>query len=219
MSGRREAALGLGCYALYLAVRRAVLTDGGRRRARANAFNLLEVERRLGIDIEEAVQRIATHHPRVVHVLNAGYGAGNVMLSVGWLIVLHGRGNPIFRRERRAAVVAFLGALPAFLLRPTAPPRHLDGAADTLMASGIDLDHPLLVRFYNPIAAMPSHHAAFATVTGLGLAAGAQGPIRRWAWRSYPGAVGAVVIGTGNHFVLDVVAGFALGGLARWVTR
>lgn len=219
VSGRREVAIGLGCYAAYLVVRWAVWTDAGRRRARSNARDLVELERRLGVAVEERLQRRATRHPRLVHGLNAGYAAGNVMLSVGWLIVLYGRGSPDFRRERRAAVLAFLSALPAFLLRPTAPPRQLDGMADTLVASGVDLDHPLLVRFYNPIAAMPSHHAAFATVTGLGLAAAAGGRICRWAWRSYPAAVGLVVISTGNHFVLDVVAGYALGGLARWVTR
>ena len=37
--------------------------------------------------------------------------------------------------------------------------------------SGLDLEHPLLVRFYNPVAAMPSLHVAFAVVTGAEIAA------------------------------------------------
>ncbi|MFQ5557772.1 MAG: phosphatase PAP2 family protein [Acidimicrobiales bacterium] len=220
MSGRSEAAFALSCYGAYLAVRRAVWTDTGRERARSNAIDLLALERRLGIDIEEAAQRAASDHRRLIRGLNVGYAAGNVFLSVGWLIVLHRRGSPVFRRERRAAAVAFVGALPVFLMRPTAPPRRLDHMTDTLLdSSGIDLEHPLLIRFYNPIAAMPSHHAAFATVTGFGLAAKSRGRIGGWGWRSYPGAVAAAVVATGNHFVLDVVAGVALGGVARWVTR
>ena len=56
---------------------------------------------------------------------------------------------------------------------PTAPPRVLDGFVDTLSeVSGLDLEHPLLIRLYNPVAAMPTGlHVAFAVVTGAAMAA------------------------------------------------
>lgn len=219
MNGRREVAYGLGAYAAYLAVRRSVWTESGRRRAVQNARRILDAETRLGVGIERRVQQLALRTPRVVDVLNASYAAGNVALSVGWLLVLHHRGADHFRRERRAALVAFLGALPIFAFAPTAPPRKLDGFVDAMASRGWHLDDPRLVRFYNPIAAMPSHHVAFATVTGLGLAARSGRQWRRLAWGSYPVAVSAVVIATGNHFVGDVVAGAALGLVARRVAR
>ena len=218
-SARREIAYGLGAYAAYLAVRRWVWTEDGRRRASRNAERIAEGERRWHVDCEASLQRVALSVPRLVDVLNAGYAAGNVALSVGWLLRLHHRGDPAFRRERTAALIAFGGALPFFAAFPTAPPRTLDGIVDTLAERGWSLDHPLLVRFYNPIAAMPSHHVAFAVVTGFGLAGRTSSRARRAAWRAYPAAVAVVVMATGNHFVADVAGGAALGTIARRISR
>jgi membrane-associated phospholipid phosphatase len=150
-------------------------------------------------------------------VLNAGYAGANVALSVGWLVWMFHARDGAFVRERRAAVAAFLGALPCFLLFPTAPPRSQDEFVDTLARRGIDLDHPALVRLYNPIAAMPSYHVAFAVLTGTGMARRARTPLGRTAWLAYAPCVALVVIATGNHFIADVVAGGALGALARQV--
>ena len=215
----REVALGLGAYAAYLAVRRAVLRSEGRRRAQRNAERVIALEQLLGIEVEPRVQQAALRRPRLVHALNAGYAGANVTLGVGWLVLLHRRRDPGFARERRAALAAFLGALPVFLAFPVAPPRTLDGFVDTLALRGVDIEHPFLVRFYNPIAAMPSHHLAFAVVTGGGLAARATSRAGRGAWRAYPALVALVVVATGNHYVLDVVAGAALGTIARVLTR
>ena len=219
MSGRREIAIGLGCYAAYLAVRRAVWTKRGRDRALHNARSVVDFERSINIHTEPAVQAFTARAPRVVDALNVGYAAANIAFSVGWLWWLHRNGDGSFQRERRAAVIAFAGALPVFLAFPTAPPRKLDGFVDTLAVRGIDLEHPFLVRFYNPVAAMPSHHMAFAVVTGAGLAARATGPLPRAAAHAYAPAVALTVIATGNHYIVDVVAGAALGLLARRFAR
>ena len=215
MSGRREIAIGLGAYAAYLAVRAIVWNDRGRSRALRNADRIRALERRAHLDVEQRVQASALRWPRLVQGLNAGYAAGNVMLSVGWLVLLFARRDAAFARERRAAVVAFTTALPVFALLPTAPPRKLDDFVDTMRG----LDHPLLVRCYNPIAAMPSHHVAFAVVTGFGLAGRRRSRVGRAAWRSYPAAVTLVVVATANHFVADAIGGAAVGVLARRVTR
>jgi hypothetical protein len=215
MSGRREAAYALTAYGAYLAVRGVVWNDRGRKRALENAARLLEVERAVHIDVEESVQRAAMRWPRLVDVLNAGYAAGNVSFSVGWLLRLFHRNDADFRLERIAAMAAFVGALPCFALFPTAPPRMLDGYVDTMASRGLNLDHRHLVRFYNPIAAMPSHHVAFAVVTGFGLARRAQTRRGRLAARLYPALVSATVVSTGNHFTGDVMAGAALGAVAR----
>jgi PAP2 superfamily len=215
----REVAVGLGSYALYLAVRRMVWTPRGRALADRNARSIAALERRLGWDVEQRVQSVAMRARPLVRVANAGYAAGNVGLSVGWLIRLYRRSDPSFARERRAAVAAFLGALPVFLALPTAPPRSQRGFVDTLADQGIDLDHPVLVRLYNPIAAMPSHHVAFAVVTGLGIAARSRRRGVRLAWFGYPWLVATIVVATANHFVLDVAAGAMLGAAARRCTR
>jgi hypothetical protein len=219
-SVRRELGLGLLVYAVYLVVRGLVLRRDGRARARRNAERVVALEERLGLHVEPAVQRALLRFPRTLQVLNVGYGVFNVGLTVGWLVLLYRRDDPGYRRLRRVCLLAHLGAQPAFLLLPTAPPRVLDGFVDTLAdLSGFDLEHPLLVRFYNPVAAMPSLHLAFAVVTAGALAERASSPVGKAAAYSYPPLVALVVAGTGNHYVLDAVAGSALGAAARRVAR
>jgi hypothetical protein len=210
-----EVALALGAYAAYLGVRWAVWDDAGRALALRNATRLMNLERRLGFDVERGLQDLAMRLPGLLDVLNAGYALGNVSLSVGWLMVLFHRGDRGYAAERRALLAAFLASLPVFALAPTAPPRRLDGFVDTLAERGWSIDRELLVRFYNPIAALPSQHVAFAVVTGWGLARRAG----RWQtavlWRTYPLAVALVVMTTGNHFLMDVLACAAIGAACR----
>ena len=215
----REFAIGAACVGGYFGVRRLVWNDRGRRRAARNADRVVALEERLGLRIEPAVQRVALRHRRLVDVLNLGYAVGNLGFSVGWLIVLHHRRSPAFVRERRAVVAAYAGALPLFLALPTAPPRSRNDQVDTLRDRGIDLEHQTLVKLYNPIAATPSHHVAFAVVTGLGMARFARNPLMRAVGVVYPAAVAAVVVATGNHYTLDVITGAALGAAARIATR
>jgi PAP2 superfamily len=213
---RREFALGLGVYALYLAVSRFVLRRRGRERAAANAALIVALEERLGVQVEPAVQRALLRYPGLVHGLNLGYGLFNVTLTLGWLVLLFRRRDASYHRFRRACLLAHVGAQPAFLLLPTAPPRVLDGFVDTLSeVSGLDLEHPLLVRFYNPVAAMPSLHVAFAVVTGAEIAARSDSLLVKTVAHAYAPLVAAVVAGTGNHYVLDAVGGAALGAAAR----
>ena len=215
-SPRREVALGLVVYAVYLLVRKLVLSADGRSRARRNAERIVRAEETLGLHVEPAVQRALLRFPRVVHGLNLGYALFNLSLTAGWLVVLFRRRDPDFHRVRRACLLAHLAAEPVFLLFPTAPPRVLDGFVDTLAeVSGVDIEHPLLVRFYNPIAAMPSLHVTFAVLTGAAIAERTDSVLVKGAALVYPSLVSLVVTGTGNHYVLDAVAGAALGAAAR----
>jgi hypothetical protein len=208
-------ALGLLVYALYLLVRKLVLDRGGRERARSNADRLVAVERRVGLAVEPGVQRALLRFPRLVVGLNVGYAVFNVSLTVGWLALLYRRRDRGYHQLRRACLVAHLGAQPVFLLFPVAPPRVLEGFVDTLSElSGFDLEHRLLVRLYNPVAALPSLHVAFAVVTASTIAGRFEHPAAKTVAYSYPGVVSLVVAGTGNHYVLDAVAGAALGAAA-----
>ena len=217
-STKRELTLGLTVYGLYLFVRWLVLSGDGRERARRNAERVVELEARLGLDVEPAVQRALLQYPRLVHGLNVGYALFNVTLTVGWLAALYRRRDPGYQRFRRACVLAYTGAQPAFLLVPTAPPRVLDGFVDTLSeVSGIDIEHRLLIRLYNPVAALPSLHVAFAVLTGATIGERAGSPVVKAAAYSYAPLVSLVVIGTGNHYLADAVTGAALGAAARLV--
>ena len=108
-NGVVEVVVGLSCYAAYLAVRRHVWNDRGRARARTNAERVAAFEQRVGVAVEPRVQRAALRVPGITSFLNASYAAGNVALSVGWLLVLFGRRDPAFARERSAAILSSWG--------------------------------------------------------------------------------------------------------------
>lgn len=208
-------ALALGAYAVYLAVRKAVDNDGGRARAARNARRIEALERRLGIHVEPRVQRLLLGRPRLLRALSVGYVVPNVVLTVGSVMRLFFRRHPDFHRVRTAGVFSIAAPSAVFLLFPCDPPRKLDHLVDTIRDGGIDLESGIVVRLYNPIAAFPSLHMAFAVVTSAATLAGERHPALRAAALAYPGAVALVVFSTANHFVLDAVAGagVALAGL------
>ncbi|HYM63538.1 MAG TPA: phosphatase PAP2 family protein [Gaiellaceae bacterium] len=211
-SGRREVAIGLGMYAIYLLVRTAVVNDNGRSQARRNAERIVAAEQRLGIHFESELQRVLLPRTRLIAFLNVAYAVANVGLTVGWLVRLFFRRRPEFHRLRRAAVLTTLGAQPVFLLFPTAPPRTLDHLVDTIAeVSGFDLDSGLIAKLYDPIAAMPSIHVAYAVVTATGIAETSRSPFVRRVAPAYSPLVALTVLATANHYVLDCVAGAALG--------
>lgn len=217
-SACREAVLGLGAYAAYLGVRALVANERGRRRAELNARRVVELERRLGIDVEPRVQRLFLGRRRMLAVLNVSYVTLNVALTVGRLMLLYRRRDPEFHRLRRAAALSLAGACPVFLFFPCAPPRSLDHFVDTV-GTVLDLDSGVVVRLYNPIAAMPSIHLAFAVVTGAGLRRTARSPLVRALGLAYPPAVFATVVATANHYVLDGIAGSCLAVVALRLSR
>lgn len=210
-SGRREVAVALGAYAVYLAVRAAVDNPYGRERAAQNARSVEALERRLGIHVEPALQALFLDKPRLLRWLSAGYVIPNVAFTVGSLMRLFSRRHPDFHRLRRAGLFTILAPSAVFYLFPCDPPRKLDHMVDTIREEGIDLESGLVVKAYNPIAAFPSIHLAFSVVTSAAVLADARHPALRAAARAYPGAVAWIVVVTGNHFVLDAVAGAAVG--------
>jgi hypothetical protein len=207
-------------YAAYLTVRHLVVNERGRFKASRNAERIVALERRIGIHVEPGLQALLLPRRRLVAVLNVAYVTLNVGLTVGWLMRLFRRRDPEFHRLRRAAALATLGAQPAFLLLPTAPPRKLDHFVDTIAdVSGVDLDDGLIARLYDPIAAMPSIHIAYAVVTAAGIAQTSRSPLARALAPAYPPVVAFVIFSTANHYVLDAIAGAGLGIAALRLAR
>ena len=216
----REVGLGLGIYAAYLLAGRVVDNPRGRRRAARNAARVVALERRLGVHVEPVFQRALLGRRTLCHALNLGYVTLNVLLTIGLPAVLYRRGHPEYERLRTAVAVSILGASPIFLLFPCDPPRTLDGFHDTIKEiSGFDLDAGLVARLYNPVAAFPSIHMAFAVVTAAGFREVARGPAGRAVAAAYPPGVAFTIFATGNHYVVDAVAGSLLGAAALRVSR
>jgi hypothetical protein len=219
-SGRREVAIGLGVYALYLLASRRKRGEAGRLRAARNAERVVALERRLRIHAEPRLQAVLLPHRRVLGVLNVAYVVSNAALTVGWLMRLYAKRDPDFHRFRRAAVLTTLACQPVFYLFPCAPPRSLDHFVDTIAdVSGIDRDTGAVAQLYDPLAAMPSIHVAYAVVTAAGIAEASESATLRALAPAYPPLVAAVVFVTANHYVLDAVAGAAVAAAALRLSR
>ena len=193
--------------------------------AASHALLVVSVEQALGLFHEHAVQAAIIGNDTVTDAFNAYYGGTHFLipaLVLAWLMIRH---PAHYARARTAlAVTTGLGFL-CFWLFPVAPPRLLParfGIIDTLVApdgSG-SIDSTLINSAGDKYASMPSLHVAWAVWCALAL----YPVVRHWALRAlaaaYPLMTVLVVVATGNHFFLDVIAG-ALLACVTWaaVTR
>ena len=137
-----------------------------------------------------------------------------MIVGIG-LLWVYLRRNESFIRFRNTVLLANLIGLVGYVVVPTAPPRMFHPPfADTLQDfASLNHGSSLITFISNPYAAMPSLHAADALIVGITLAALCRRRIVKAFWLIYPVWVWFAVIGTGNHFWLDVVAGIFLGVL------
>jgi hypothetical protein len=118
-------------------------------------------------------------------------------------------------------MVATVFGLIGFTLLPVAPPRMLPGFVDTMSQYSQfgwwsqDASAPRGVgQFTNEFAAMPSLHVGWALWCGWQLVRHGQHRITQVSGVLYPALTTLVVIATGNHYLLDAVAGVAVVMLA-----
>ena len=184
---------------------------GVERRAMANAVLLLELEARLGVAVEAAVQGSWLGTGLVGTVLNLAYAALYWPFVATALVGSWLRDRDRFRLLRNALAVSGAVRVVVLVAVPVAPPRFLAGFEDSVADAGVaSLAHPS--GWFNPYAAMPSFHVCWTLLAGIALhRAGASRAVLL-----APAGMMLAVITTGNHFVLDVVASAAL-ALAAWV--
>jgi membrane-associated phospholipid phosphatase len=134
------------------------------------------------------------------------------------LVWLHLRRPAVFATVRTTLIVASVLSLAGFLVFPTALPRMADaGLQDSVSRGAVDLNHRLISAIYNPYAAVPSMHVAYALIAAAALVAFARQPAVRVAGAVYPLFVLLVIVATGNHFFVDAAIGAAVAGAAALV--
>ena len=195
-------------------------TAGSPETAVRHAGDLLAVEARLGLDIERGLQAALLQQESLTTAANWVYIWGHwpvIAVVLLWLALHH---RAVFRRLRDAMLVSGLLGLCVYTTYPVAPPRLagmglVDTVADQSGAYRV-LQPP---AFVNQYAAMPSLHVGWDLLVGLAvLAAASTLPVRALGAAMPLLMAGAVVL-TANHYVLDVVAGAALGLLGWEVAR
>jgi membrane-associated phospholipid phosphatase len=213
-----EALLVVGLYAAYDLGRGAALT--GTAVAVAHARSAYHLEQALGIAVEGPIQRASLAIPGLTVAFGIGYLALHVLLTGAVLLWLYWRHPGGYVVLRNALLVASVLALIGFIVWPTAPPRLAGiGIAGTLSQAGVALNSPTLTLLYNPYAAMPSLHEAYAAITAYGIRRHAPNRVVWAAGVLLPIWVAVEVIATGNHFVLDVVAGVVVAEIGLLAAR
>ena len=214
-------------YALYSAGR--LVARGDEAEAVDHGLALLRLERRFGIDAETALNRAFVEHSWLGVPADFAYASLHYVVTPVVLIWLFRRHTAHYRFLRTWLALATLIGLAGFTLLPTCPPRLLDmdhGFTDTMALYsdygwwGTDASAPRgLGGLTNEFAAMPSLHVGWALWCAVAL--WCHGPRTPWCRAlavAYPCAVVLAVLGTANHYLLDVLAGIAVMALARLLT-
>jgi membrane-associated phospholipid phosphatase len=219
--GRRDALrqLGLVAFAYYLYRMVRGMIDGEVSTAFENARLLVDAERAMGLFFEPALQAWALTVPGLIEVASALYVNTHFLVTTSFIAWLYLRRNDDFYVIRDMFMVSMGVALACYLLFPTAPPRMLPewGFTDSVVALvGRETSQGAEVLF-NPYAAVPSMHVAFALMVGLPAARLVSSRGLKIAWYAYPGLVTFVVVLTANHYWLDAVFGAMVAAFAARV--
>ncbi|HEY2768691.1 MAG TPA: phosphatase PAP2 family protein [Solirubrobacteraceae bacterium] len=185
---------------------------------------LLHLERVLHLDPELALNRWVSAHHLLASALSYYYDNAHFLVTLGLLCWLWWRRVEDYRPLRNMLVLINVIGLAVFWLYPVAPPRMLAGFQDVVAAS-----HTLgswhtgaLASAANQLAAMPSLHMAWAAWCGVVLWRNPPGArprapyvrARRALALLYPCLTAVAVMATGNHYLLDILAGVATAALA-----
>jgi hypothetical protein len=177
------------------------------------AYDLLDVERALHIDIEASLNRVAANTKWFAVPANYYYALAHFVVTIGVLVWLYRRHPLQYRPMRTALYVANVIALSGYWLYSLAPPRFMpeEGYVDTLKVFGTWGSYASgdLARASNQFAAMPSMHIGWALWAGLAVFWLNRRSWLRWLGIAYPVLTLVVIMATANHFILDAVGGAA----------
>jgi hypothetical protein len=183
-----------------------------------HARDVLHLEGLLSLDVESSViRRVAdTDVETALHWLYANIHLPVLFAFVAAARLLAPDRYPVLRTT---FVASFIPAVLVIGLYPLAPPRWLPELGIGHPPADSELAGSTATLFHNETAAAASQHFGFALF--LAIASIWLFPRSRLAWMTlaYPVLVFLVVVGTGNHYVLDCVVGSATFVFAALIAR
>jgi hypothetical protein len=224
ISGFREVLLIGGVYSLYDMTR--FLVAGESSVAYAHGRSLLHFEQRIAMDPEHALNRLFNAHLSIGLSADYMYATLHYIVTPVVLVWMWRRHGSAYSRARTVLMVATILGLVGYSLLPVAPPRLLPGFVDTMA----NLSHygwwstaasaPRgLGGDTNQFAALPSLHVGWALWCGWQLARYSPHRVIKVLGMAYPIVLSLVVMGTANHYLIDVVAGVAAVLLATLIVQ
>jgi hypothetical protein len=175
-----------------------------------NGAGVLDLERALHIDPERALDASLARHHALSEIVVFWYENVHIVVTLLVFAWLWWRRSDALGALRATLVAVNLIALAVFWSFPVAPPRMVSSAYVDLVARthGLPVWQIGATALHsNQLCSMPSLHIAWATWSALGVWALSE---RRWLRALacvYPFATTYAVMATGNHYLLDAVAG------------
>lgn len=211
----RQTVIIVGALGAYLAVR--ALSVGSETSAIRNAGQLLEFERALGFEWEASLQQAALDHDWLISAANWTYSFAYWPMLIATLVYTFFWQRHLFRRFRNALFVSGLMGLVVFAVYPVAPPRFLSGYVDTISDAARHqyVAHPEWL--INENAALPSFHVGWVALCSVLLFSVITSPLWRVVISLPAVAMAITVVITGNHYVVDIIAGLVVSLTAYWV--
>ena len=204
-------------YYAYRLARGAV--DGQAATAFQHGRDLIALERGTHTFIEPSVQAWTTSTGWLIDITSYMYVHFHFTLTISALLYIYLFHNRSFYFVRNMLAAAMVIALIGYVVFPTAPPRFFPewGFTDSVSNfTGVPQDSVTVNALFNPFAAVPSMHVAFALMLGWPLARLCRHRVARILWFSWPFVLTFVVVATGNHFVADALAGALVAGVAAY---
>lgn len=190
--------------------------------ARGRAVDLLNFEKTWRIAVEGPLNDLFARENWLGIFGSYWYATTHYFVTAAVLIWLYRRSASQYVTARRALVLATIIGLAFYLLIPTAPPRLIDGAYIDILRLhagagwwGADASAPRgLGDMTNELAAMPSLHAGWALWVALVFVRARVPVVFQHLGIVYAIITTIVIVGTGNHWILDALAGWIVVGAA-----
>ena len=202
--------------------------EGHASAAFAHARDLISLERGMHVFVEPSIQAWASGSHFIVLAASWLYVNAQGPVTIAALLYLYMRHNSSFYFVRNMFMIAMAIALVGYVVFPTAPPRFLPewGFVDTVSdVTPVSVSHTSssMTALFNPYAAVPSMHVAFALMIGWPLARLVRSRAAAVMWVLYPFVMTFVIVVTANHFLVDALLGAMTAGLsayaAGWLAR
>lgn len=186
--------------------------------ALAHAMSVLRFERTLGVDPALALNHWLAAQHTLGLALSDYYDNAHFALTLGLLGWIWWRRPDLYRPLRNALVLINLIGFAVFWLYPMAPPRMLTGLgfSDIVAATHAfgSWHTGSLAAEADQYAAMPSLHMAWAAWCSVALWRLSDRSWVRAIAILHPSLTAVAVLATGNHFLLDVLAGLATAAIS-----
>jgi diacylglycerol O-acyltransferase len=210
-----ELLLGLILFGLYSIVQ-AMSSPARREAADRHGRDIYDLERRLHLDVEPALNRWLAPHDVLRTIANYEYAITYVVVAAITVVWLYRRRPERYREMRNSFLVMNLLGIACFWLYPVTPPRLLAGThfIDTVLDGRTwgSWGSPL-VAHANQLAAMPSLHVAWALWVTVVLAQLQHTRTVQGVSLIHVAVTLFVIMATANHFLLDAAGG----ALAVWL--